>query len=333
MDKTGYYTTKQVAEVLNKSIPTIYKYIQDEKLIPVEDFWRANRGKLFDKEAVDAFKQTLDGNSGMTISEAAVYLETTRSAVQTYLDEGLIPFDKKEWRNKDVTYIQKMDLDEFKETSQRRMQQDRIKQRIFYDRKKNYAFYQRFSSDKISEARLIRMKDQWAFLILPSGEHVSFNEGIYKFELTPDYPLTFGKRTGTPGYAKISALPLHYSLTRHFIDLLYQQGSIANIYMDIQESHISIMLKELSFHDVSEGMAPFLESKLTEGQLITHQKQIKIESSETNLSLAVSNDIKNKIKEMADQQDTSMQEIASRIIEEYFSKRDQERIKKEQTPI
>ncbi|MGG3452051.1 DUF3139 domain-containing protein [Domibacillus aminovorans] len=52
--------------------------------------------------------------------------------------------------------------------------------------------------------------------------------------------------------------------------------------------------------------------------------QIKIESSETNLSIAVSNDIKNKIKEMADQEETSMQEITSRIIEEFFSKRDQE---------
>jgi hypothetical protein len=84
------------------------------------------------------------------------------------------------------------------------------------------------------------------------------------------------------------------------------------------------MLKELSFHDVSEGMAQFLENKLVEGQIITHQNQIKIESSETNLSLAVSNDIKNKIKEMADQEETSMQEIASRIIEQFFSKRDQE---------
>jgi hypothetical protein len=147
------------------------------------------------------------------------------------------------------------------------------------------------------------------------------NEGNYKFELTPDYPLTFGKRTGTPGYAKISALPLGYSLTRHFIDLLYQQGSISNMYMDIQESHISIMLKKISFHDVSEGVAPFLESKLEEGQIITHQNQMRIE---TNLSIAVSNDIKNKIKEMADQEETSMQEIASRIIEEYFIKRDKD---------
>ncbi len=320
MDKTSFYTTQQVAELLNKSVPTIYKYIQDGKLIPVEDFWRAHRGKLFDKDAVHAFKQTLEGNSGMTISEAAGYLETTRSAVQTYLDEGLIPFNKKEWRNKEVTFIQKMDLDTFTETHQRRMQQDRIKQRIFYDRKNNYAFYQRFSSDQIREARLIRMKDKWAFLLLPSGEEVSFNEGIYKFELTPDYPLTFGKRTGTPGYAKISALPLGYSLTRQFIDLLYQQGSISNMYMDIQESQITILLKDMSFHDVPAEMAHFLESKLEEGKITIHQNQIKIESSETILSIAISNKIKEKIKEMADQQGTSMQEIASRIIDEYFSK-------------
>jgi hypothetical protein len=84
------------------------------------------------------------------------------------------------------------------------------------------------------------------------------------------------------------------------------------------------MLKEISFHDIPEGMAHFLESKLEEGKVIAHQNHIKIGSSETNLSIAISNDIKNKIKEMADQEEKSMQEIASRIIEEYFIKRDKD---------
>jgi glutamine amidotransferase-like uncharacterized protein len=94
--------------------------------------------------------------------------------------------------------------------------------------------------------------------------------------------------------------------------------------MDIQESHISIMLKEISFHDVPERMAHFLQSKLEEGKIITHQIHIKIESSETNHSIAISNKTKQNIKGMADQQDTNMQEITSRIIEEYFIKRDKD---------
>jgi predicted site-specific integrase-resolvase/predicted DNA binding CopG/RHH family protein len=324
MNTSEYYTTKEVADILKKSVATIHKYISEGKLEPVDDQWRAARGKRFSKESVEAFKETMEIKTGLSMSEAADYLQITRSAVQTYLDQGLIPFEKKKWRNKDTVFIQKANLNEFLETQRKRLTEDRIKQRSFFDKKKKTAYYQRFSSATIQEARLIRKGlSEWSFFITETDETLSYNEGIYKHELTPDYPLLTGKNKTTPGYARIE-LARHYSLTRKFIDLLYQHCFIGDLYMDIddQKDTITIWMKDITFEHVPEGIAEFIENKLLEGRVTSFQQQMKIESGEKTFTFHMSEELKEKVKKIADQQGTSMQDVVNNILETHFEKQE-----------
>lgn len=328
MSELQYYTTKEAAELLGKSPVTINHYVRIGRLVPVEDLWGGHRGNLFEKEAIEKIKAELESHqsSGMMTGEAAAYLKVTRAVLQSYLNEQLIPYEKKQWRNREVLVIQKEDLDLFLEQYQERVMEDRLKQRTFYDRKNKQAFYQRFSSSSIREARLIRLdSEKWAFLIMETGGVISYEEGIYKHELKPDYTILFGKRTGTPGYAKLT-LPIKLSLTRQFMDLLYQQVDISNVYMDIQpeDKNLVIYMKDALFNDVKnvEALSAFLESKIEDGFTASNSNQIRIESAKKSLSIHLPADIKRKIKKLADEQNTSMQEISSKIIERYFQEKE-----------
>ncbi|WP_050184483.1 helix-turn-helix domain-containing protein [Domibacillus robiginosus] len=324
MEISNFYTTKEAAEHLGKSAVTIGHYIRIGKLTPVEDLWGGHRGHLFEKSAVDQLKAELDKEkpTGIMTGEAAAYLGVTRAVLQSYLQEQLIPFQKITWRSREVAIIQKADLELFQEVHKERLVEDRLKQRLFYDRKKQLAFYQRFSSGTIQEARLIQNEQkEWLFLIMDTNTQISFEEGVYKHELKPDYTLSFGKRTGTPGYAKLT-LPLQLSFTRQFLDLLYEQFDLSNVYMDIRAENNSLILyvKDVLFSGVenAETLGHFLESKIEEGFVASNAHQIRIESAEKSLSIYLPAHIKKKIKQAATEQGTTMQEIAKNIIMDYF---------------
>lgn len=331
MSELNYYTTKEAAVILKKSPVTINHYVRTGRLTPIEDLWGGHRGYLFDKEAVEQLKAELERNdtAGMLTGEAAAYLKVTRAVLQSYLQEDKIPHQKTTWRNREVVTIQKEDLDLFLEQHQERVLEDRLKQRTFYDRKKKQAFYQRFSSASVREARLIRVESgKWAFLLMDTGAVTSYEEGIYKHELKPDYTVSFGKRTGTPGYAKLS-LPLKLAFTRKFMDLLYQQFDVSNVYMDIkhEDKILVVYMKDALFNNVKnvEALARFLESNIEDGFVAANSNQIRIESAKKSLSIHLPAEIKMKIKKLADEQNTSMQEISSKIIEAYFTeKQDQQ---------
>ncbi|WP_018393276.1 helix-turn-helix domain-containing protein [Bacillus sp. 37MA] len=318
MNNLEYYTTKEVASRIGKSVPTIHKYVEEGKLTPVEDLWGGYRGLLFEKEPIEQFIQEMPNEKpGLTLNEAADRLQTNRSTVQTYLNEGLVPYVKRESRGREVTFIKETDLKEFTEIHAERLKEDRLKQRHFYNRKNNEAIYHRFSSSSIQEARLFREGlGDWYFIVPKTGQTLSYNEGIYEHKLKPDYPVVFGKRTGTPGYAKLK-LPLRYSLTYQFVDLLYQYAHVANMYMDMEEDRLIVLVKDCVCFDVSEELASFIQSRIDEGQARFQRGVLAIESEEETLSVRLSRETKQWIKQLADQNGSSMQEVASSIIEEY----------------
>jgi transposase len=326
LDNQEYYTTKEVANMIEKSVPTIHKYVEQGKLTPVEDLWGGHRGLLFEKEQIERFIQEMPNEKpGLTLNEAADHLQTNRSTVQTYLNEGLIPYTKQESHGREVTFIKQTDLKEFSELGSARLQNDRLKQRHFFNRKKKEAVFQRFSSPTIPEARLFRRGlGEWYFFVPQTDQtlsykELSYEEGIYEHKLKADYPVEFGKRSGTPGYAKMK-MPLRYSLTYQFVDLLYQYAHVANMYMDIEKDRLIVLVKDCVFFDVSEELASFIKSRTEQGQVRFQRGVLAIESEEETLSVRLSRETKQWIKQFADENGTSMQDIASQIIEDRFIK-------------
>ncbi|OAH56837.1 hypothetical protein AWH48_19620 [Domibacillus aminovorans] len=324
-DRNDYYTTKEVAALLNKSVPTIYKYVREGKLTPLPDHkWRMQSTRLFPKDQVEELKEKQEKKLGLTTSEAADYLGITRSTLFRFIKEEKIPSVKGTLRGREVSYINEEDLQRYAKENFDYLEQERIKKRTFYDKKQNIAFYQRFSSSKIEEARLIwDEKGEWQFLLLPSRKVVSYNEGIYKYDLCPFYSLTYGKNLTSPGFAKVT-LPLNHPLTMQFIDLVYQQCDLSNVYIDFNEafphemSEMSLLLKNTIFDNTNETISQYVKMHLVEGSLQINSESMRIESDEVIFTLHMSKMLKDQIKRSAEEQRISMQEIANQILMEHF---------------
>ncbi|OMP65621.1 helix-turn-helix domain-containing protein [Domibacillus epiphyticus] len=324
-DQNNFYTTKETAAILGKTVPTIYKYIREGKLTPLPDHkWRMQATRLFPKEQVEELKEKQEKKLGFTTTEAADFLGITRSTLLRFVKEEKIPSMKGTLRGREVSYIAEVDLQQFATENKTYLEQKRIQKRDYYDKKLNIAYYQRYSSESIEDARLVWDENgEWSFLLYPSRQLVSYNEGIYKHDLHPAYQVTYGKNMTTPGFAKIT-LPYDHPFTMQFMDILYQQCDLSNIYVDVhsaslgKQSAIDIMVKNSIFESVDEGLSRFVELHIVEGSVQIIGDRIKIESNEEILTLHVEKSLKEQLKKAAEDQDTSMQEIANQILIKHF---------------
>ncbi|MCP3763690.1 helix-turn-helix domain-containing protein [Domibacillus sp. A3M-37] len=323
MSNPEYYSTKEVAELIKRSVPTVHVYVQEGKLTPVEDPWSGHHGHLFSKEEVERFIEAMpEEPTGMSLNQAAARLHTNRASITTYINEGLLPSTTGKVLGRTATLIHESDLKEFSERYQKRIQEDRLTQRQYYNKKTKEAVYQRFSSPSLPEARLMREGlGEWYFIDPATKQTFSYNEGIYTHRLTPNYSVEFGKRTGTPGYA-ILKLPTEYSLTYQAMDLIYQHVKAANLYVELIGDRIVLHMKDTILRGVSEELGYFLKRQLVQGriQYSREHEAISIESEEELLSVYLPRKIKEWLKKEAEEKGTSMQEVAGDIIEEVYNR-------------
>ncbi|MCP3763791.1 helix-turn-helix domain-containing protein [Domibacillus sp. A3M-37] len=322
MKHPNYYSTKEVAELINRSIPTVHVYVQEGKLTPVEDPWNGHHGRLFSKEEVERFIETMpDEPTGLSLNQAAARLHTNRASITAYINEGLLPAAQGKVLGRTATLVEESDVKEFSERYQKRIQEDRLTQRQYYNKKTKEAVYQRFSSPSLPEARLMREGlGEWYFIDPATKKTFSYNEGIYTHRLTSNYSVEFGKRSGTPGYAILN-LPAAYSLTYQAMDLIYQHVNAANLYIEMIEDRILLHMKDMLFHDVPDELGYFLKRQLVHGRIrySPEHEALSIESDEELLSVYLPREIKEWLKKEAEEKGTSMQEVAGDIIEKVYN--------------
>lgn len=324
MNKEDLFTTKQVAELLGKSLPSVSQYVKSGKLTPVEDQWGGHRGNLFQKEEVGKLQAELAQQhvGGWMIGEAAAFLGVSRAVVTGYLADRLIPYKEAMWRNRLVKKIAPDDVKVFQQEHKERIERDKRKQRRFFNRRHNQAFFQKYTSDAIRDARLmLDEKDHWGFWLTDEEQIVSYEEGIYRHDLTPAYELSFGKKAATPGYAKMK-LPLSSPLTRLFFDALYEQVSIANVYVDIEPEAAVIYVKDalIETGDHTEMMALFLTERIQEGTVESNATHIRLLSPEDTITVTLPAEMKNELKKQAAAEGVTMQDIARTILISHFKK-------------
>ncbi|MFL0364589.1 MULTISPECIES: helix-turn-helix domain-containing protein [Pseudobacillus] len=315
------YTIEEAATILNKSKSTIYKYIKEGKLTLLT-YWEKRGMRLLSKKDVENLaKEQKDEKLGWTTAETAQFLGLSRSTIQHFIHEGQLPAIKGKMQGKDAYYIKEEDVRIFGKKHERYIRREYIKRRPFYDREHNIALYQRFSSPSINEARLIwDKKKKWQFMILPTREILSFHEGIYRHLLTPDYALTYGEQIGHPGLAT-ATLPLDHPLTFQWIDIIYQQSDLANIYFEfdaVSPTMLTIKLKNTVFENVSLQLSSFLKERIEEGRIEVTGKQVLIESGMDLMTIQLPSKLKEKIRQKAEKEKTNMQKVVLNILDEHL---------------
>ncbi|MCI2256495.1 helix-turn-helix domain-containing protein [Domibacillus sp. PGB-M46] len=118
--------------------------------------WGGHQGLLFSKEAIEHLIETMPKTpEGLTLNQAAEYLQTNRNFIAAYIKEGILPASEGQVKGRTIPLITESDLKESSELHEKKIWEDRLSQRQYYNKKAKEAVYQRFSSPSIFEARLM----------------------------------------------------------------------------------------------------------------------------------------------------------------------------------
>lgn len=319
-----YYTTEEAAELLNKSKATIYKYIKEGKLTPLQDHrWRMLRTKVFPKEQVDSLAEIQEKKLGLTTTEAANRLGVHRSTLYKFVKDGILPSIKGTMKGREVSFIKEEDLEKFSLENADYLNKEQLKKRSYLDSGTNTALFQKFESESGKVARIIFNKNGETAFLFEDNDICPYEVGIYKYELRPSYSLnSSNEQNKNPGYAKF-IMPAKAQLTWEFLDYMYQQVNTVNILinMDSMEfdhlNNLEIYVKRAAISDVSVRLYEYLLRYVKEGELYYQNDGfLLIDTDIDSLTLYIPKKIKERMKERAIETGTSMQELALQVLQD-----------------
>lgn len=320
MNSNDLLTTAQVAEMLDKSVNTIYKYVKEKKLRPVyEDSWQIDQTLLFKREDVEELREKLK-MPGLTTGQVAKKLNLHVTTVNSYIKRGILQAEKHFHigLGKHVYFVKEEEIENFK------VHQDRFHDaKQFYQRDGSFFLFQSLHHpDKNEWGRIIDltnegkvMMDQGRTLSLPQAQEEGF---VPKYTIT-EHPIIHQK-----GYCKFEfPKPQHISSPIYnVIDLFYQAYGRKNIRMTLMNDKIQLEVKPkfIEVDPVQYHMEwELLNKHLKDGKLLKRHNGFYIDSDLEAIVVHVRTEVKNQIKEQAELSGLTMDEFIGRLIKGYLS--------------
>lgn len=317
-----WYTQDEVAEILGVSKQTVYLYAKKGLIKRIPDPYRVYPYARYEREEVDRLAEKREF-SGYSPSQVAKKLGISKQTIYRFINEGLIEYRKVPFGTKRTRYsITEKGLKQAQKIIERNKRYGVYKYE-YYDSRLNIALFQKFSSDTIKDARLIKnQENEWQFYVPETGETFSYQEGIEKHQLKSAYSIN-QKRMPNNGYAQL-AFPKEFRYLYRVIDYFYQTWGVENIRIREEERRIRLFVK--SGRKTFDESIPFDELKpfITDGEILIVEGRIIVQSAyqKTSLNLPVS--MLNKLSTLAKRQGISRNQLIEDILDDYLLEIDEE---------
>lgn len=312
-----YMTTQQVADYLGKSLSSIYKYVKDEKLIPVYDHpkWKMRRTKLFSRSQVEQLGKDLE-KPGMTTYEVAELLGVNYTTLKMFISEGHLAAEKTQYQGKEQYFIKNTDFDEFKES---------IVFKDYLMKKENKGFigeggkllFQGFKQKNNGElARIMELGQDTSKVITESGDQFPIEE-LEKKGFEPLYSYNDEPYSHKKGYVKFKFVK-PYSINSNIyklIERLYFVSGHRNMKVLVDNDNIHIQLKPIFIDKIDESTVELLRDSLIEGNIHIEPDGVIIESDFEPLNIFVPSSIKKIIREKAVNKNKTIEEVTLEYIQ------------------
>ncbi len=310
-------TTNEAAEILNVKPSTIHKYVKQGELKPVyEDNWHIDNTKLFYKEDVEELKQK-KGKPGITTGEASKLLGLHTATIFQYIQQGLLAAEKKLYKGREFYFIAPEELERFKSFYE---EQKRNEGKDFYDKDKNYAWYQEFLSPEGKDSNFLLLNEELQpYLQSQNGEKIPYEEiekaGYKPVKKIPD----IGYKT-QKGFAKFQ-----FTESQEFyrtMGLFYSTLGPKNIkvFLD-KENKITVEVKPILIKDDIPGyIFSLLEESLIEGDISKRLEGVFIDSDLEVLAIAIPSELKRKIKGDAVRTKKTIEELVISILRDKYGR-------------
>lgn len=306
-DKVEWYTQKEVAALLGVSKATVYHYGKQKKIIKILDPHRIHKEARYEKAEVDQLvyaKQSFP--TGMSPNEVAKKLGLSVQSVYKYIQDGSIKAEAIPYGDERITYvISETDYHEA-EKSLKPSETQRPKKYEYYDSKNDVVLYQKFHSNKIPEARVVRNEENVFGFYLPNIQKwLTYEEGMKTYTLKPSFsihqpPLDY------KGYVELQ-VPKNEVVFYPFMDYLYEIWGVENIRLREQSETVLLYIKagEKPLKSEVFGIADILPY-LTNGEMHHEDDTLILRSSNRKTSFELPIELLETISDLAEQEGVSI---------------------------
>jgi excisionase family DNA binding protein len=311
-----YLTTQEVADYLGKSIPTIYKYMKEKKIEPIYDHkWRMRKTKLFDRSEIEEFKQKIT-KPGKTTFKVAEELDIPYHTLMKFIHEGILPAKKKNFQGKEQYFIDDHDLNSFIVSPHWKRYIEKREKDILSSQDE-YLLFQSFYNP-ITEIYGRLMETGPAANIITSSNGIISLEAALNEGFKPKMDISKMKYINRKGYAKfkfIKPFDIQSSVYK-IIEKFYQSIGTSNMKMEMDHNHIFLEVKPSLFRVFDVDEIELLKQSVLEGEIIEDAEGIYVDTDLEPLTIYLPSRIKESIRQIALEQDHSMEELVINVLKE-----------------
>ncbi|QAS54856.1 helix-turn-helix domain-containing protein [Halobacillus litoralis] len=321
MSKETYMSPKEAADYLEKSLLSVYKYINDGKLsVAQEEGISTKRNRLLYTSEVKEFKNRTS-KPGWTTGDIGKKLNISASSVYSFIENGDLKGEKKRWGNREVYFVEPKEALRFIDWYQQERGSSTLTSpkknegKSFYSKKHNlYLFQELYSLHLKQMARVTSMApikvtdEQGAIYTIDEAVELGFKaKKIY--EIIP--------HKTSKGYAHFK-MPLPSSIVHPQFDLIekiYEELSFSNIYLYASEGKLELFTKQFELTDLEKVYYEQLNKHLMDGSVV-HKTGVTIaNSSIETISFPVHRDYKDLLIKHAELKGISLGDYVKRIVE------------------
>ncbi len=319
-----YLITKEIAELLEVSEATVYKYIREGKIVPfnLKD-WQIDKEYRFSYEEVEKVKQTMEVKPGFTSKEVAERVGCSTQTVLRYIKEGKLKSERLMYRGLERNFISEESLLAFEKEYKNTTKTHFVKDKCYL-----------FQSFKLKEeGAASTLKEKWKARVMDldekgNGYAITVDEGIISLEelfqnYEPFYPVQQKKSILKKGTAIFTfAKPTHINSSIYqLIEVIQSHVGINNIRITNLDDSIILEMKPtfLPFGIMEEqDRIDLLKNHLKEGKLIQRENEIYIDSDIETVQTHISTKLKEVIQEEAKRRNMSLADLINEHLEKSF---------------
>ncbi|QHA38664.1 helix-turn-helix domain-containing protein (plasmid) [Rossellomorea marisflavi] len=316
-EQRDFVTTQEVAEILGKSLPTVYKYIKDKKINPIYDHkWRMRRTKLFDKQEIEQFKESIT-KPGITTFKVSKKYDIPYHVLMKYIHESKLPAIKRSFQGKVQYFLQENDIKQFLESKE--WQQYKKKNTNLLSNDKYFLFQSFYNEESQDFGRIMEM-EQDPKLSTINNKTIPLEVALYS-GYTPKYIANKKDHINRKGYAKFKFVRPYdlQSIVYQIIEKFLVYLGPSNMKMEFDKDNILMEVKPSLITVFTEEEINYLMEALVSGEIFEDIEGIYIDTGLEPMTIYFSNEMKDFIRKKAADDKCTMEELIIHTLKQHWN--------------
>ncbi|PGM56161.1 helix-turn-helix domain-containing protein [Bacillus sp. AFS053548] len=308
-------TTNEAVELLGVSKQTIYNYVKAGKLNLVYEDWQIDGTMRFYLEDLNQLKSQTVKPLGLTVLETANLLGVSKATIHQYIKNGKINACKVNFKGRLTVFIQEEEIENLKFS-----QKNASRKKSFFTKDLEFYLFGLYEIPNSNEkARIIELNENTEIVAKTNMGELLNKEELTSRGFRKAYDMKKASHSTKRGMISFQ-FPIPQSISAPIfgiIDSFYKHIGHQNMNLYIMNNSIKVEIKpiKLPYLDAKiEQDFEILQNCLIDGKLSTRPGFIVFTSNQEQLTIFVKDSIKEKIKQIALEHHTGIEDITEKVL-------------------